>query len=575
MNARLRRITADYEEIKKNFNGHKNIIVEPIGPEPAEKYKITYYINGIHLDGEGKVQTLNKHVVMITLHSKYPRYKPICTIETPIWHPNFKDGQICIGDIWGAGESLSDIIVNIGDMIQYKSWNSFSPLSADAAKWAIENKHLFPIGNMDLWTGEEVSGNITSNFDIDVLDDGEAIEESEDTDSTEILQAGEKENEIKEENNEMAASVLEKVEENDFNITADELEGIEFVPVSARMQNSQVEVPKGKKINFKTIFFKGILYELIGGIAAWILQEIIHIDADSILALKGHTIQSLLNDFTAGRITQSQLYAIEGTAILMESSLFSATVGGVTGAVMGIGEGIYYGSKEKAIKYGFIGLGIALLIGFGGGFLGQLSYSILLKNTTQYTSEIYLGFVRAIGWTIMGAGVGLAAGLIRPEKMRVINCLLGGIIGGFIGGFLFNFIAEAVSVDEADPGIIARGIGIVIMGVLIGLGIGLLEQFAKTTWLKVVRGDFEGKEYLVFKGITSIGNSGKNTIALFKDKLVAPKHCDIVQEGSKYVLVDKGSPSGTLVNGMRVTRHILRRGDAISIGNSVLIFNTK
>ena len=113
------------------------------------------------------------------------------------------------------------------------------------------------------------------------------------------------------------------------------------------------------------------------------------------------------------------------------------------------------------------------------------------------------------------------------------------------------------------------------MGVLIGLGIGLLEQFAKTAWLKVVRGDFEGKEYLVFKGITSIGNSGKNTIALFKDKLVAPKHCDIVQEGSKYVLVDKGSPSGTLVNGMRVTRHILRRGDAISIGNSVLIFNTK
>lgn len=575
MNARLRRITADYEEIKKNFNGHKNIIVEPIGPEPAEKYKITYYINGIHLDGEGKVQTLNKHVVMITLHSEYPRYKPICTIETPIWHPNFKDGQICIGDIWGAGESLSDIIVNIGDMIQYKSWNSFSPLSADAAKWAIENKHLFPVGNMDLWTGEEVSGNITSNFDIDVLDDGEAIEESEDTDSTETLQAEEKENEIKQENNEMAASVLEKAEENDFNITADELEGIEFVPVSARMQNSQVEVPKGKKINFKTIFFKGILYGLIGGIAAWILQEIIHIDADSILALKGHTIQSLLNDFKAGRITQSQLYALEGTAILMESSLFSATVGGVTGAVMGIGEGIYYGSKEKAIKYGFIGLGIALLIGFGGGFLGQLSYSILLKNTTQYTSEIYLGFVRAIGWTIMGAGVGLAAGLIRPEKMRVINCLLGGIIGGFIGGFLFNFIAEAVSADEADPGIIARGIGIVIMGVLIGLGIGLLEQFAKTAWLKVVRGDFEGKEYLVFKGITSIGNSGKNTIALFKDKLVAPKHCDIVQEGSKYVLVDKGSPSGTLVNGMRVTRHILRRGDAISIGNSVLIFNTK
>jgi len=113
------------------------------------------------------------------------------------------------------------------------------------------------------------------------------------------------------------------------------------------------------------------------------------------------------------------------------------------------------------------------------------------------------------------------------------------------------------------------------MGVLIGLGIGLLEQFAKSAWLKVIRGEFEGKEYLVFEGKTSIGNSGKNSIVLFKDKLIAPNHCDILQEGNKYVLVDKGSPMGTIVNGMRVTRHVLKQGDAIAIGNSVLVFNTK
>ena len=113
------------------------------------------------------------------------------------------------------------------------------------------------------------------------------------------------------------------------------------------------------------------------------------------------------------------------------------------------------------------------------------------------------------------------------------------------------------------------------MGALVGLGIGLLEQFAKAAWLKVIRGEFEGKEYLVFEGITSIGNSGKNTIVLFKDKLVAPNHCDIVQEGTKYVLVDKGTPSGTLVNGIRITRHNLKQGDAIALGNSVLVFNTK
>ena len=62
---------------------------------------------------------------------------------------------------------------------------------------------------------------------------------------------------------------------------------------------------------------------------------------------------------------------------------------------------------------------------------------------------------------------------------------------------------------------------------------------------------------------------------LFKDKLVGEHHCDIIQESGRYVLVDCGTPLGTVVNGMRVSRHVLRQGDAIAIGNSVLVFNMK
>ena len=129
MTARERRLMSDYEQVRKDFAGHKNIIVTPVGNEPPEKYHITYFVNGIYLLPDGRIETQGRHEVEITLHADYPRYKPICKILTPIWHPNFRDGQICIGDIWGAGESLSDIIINIGDMIQYKSWNSYSPLS--------------------------------------------------------------------------------------------------------------------------------------------------------------------------------------------------------------------------------------------------------------------------------------------------------------------------------------------------------------------------------------------------------------------------------------------------------------
>ena len=36
--ARMRRLSSDYEEVKKNFAGHKNIIVTPVGDEPPEKW---------------------------------------------------------------------------------------------------------------------------------------------------------------------------------------------------------------------------------------------------------------------------------------------------------------------------------------------------------------------------------------------------------------------------------------------------------------------------------------------------------------------------------------------------------
>jgi hypothetical protein len=199
-------------------------------------------------------------------------------------------------------------------------------------------------------------------------------------------------------------------------------------------------------------------------------------------------------------------------------------------------------------------------------------YSSMLSDSA---SDISAAFVRGLGWAIMGLGVGVSIGLIKPEKKRILYCAIGGTAGGFVGGFIFNFITTALSTGENDTGILPRAIGIIIMGLLIGLGIGLLEQFAKQAWLKVIRGEFEGKEYLVFAGTTSIGNNGKNTIVLFKDKLVGPHHCDIILEGSKYVLHDCGTPMGTVVNGMRTTRHILRQGDAIAIGNSVLVFNTK
>ena len=641
MNARMRRIASDYEQIKKNFSNHKNIVVEPIGEEPAEKYRVTYYVNGIYLLEDGRIETLGKHIVIITLHAEYPRYKPICTIATPIWHPNFRDGQICIGDIWGAGESLCDIIVNIGDMIQYKSWNSFSPLSADAAEWAIANKHLFPVGNVNLWTGEEEDGTAKKEFDIELFDEDAEVSTSEA--ASEVVESAPAQEELPVVSAEttveqvpVATAILENDDENDFEITAEELEGIEFVPTAARMQGSQYgATAKGGKVNFKTVLVKGLLWALIGAFIGFGVSEVSDgltgdasvarmlghpevaqyyeysekaeealapvneafekyckkngIDSDDEDALPGWMRSSSFNYTDAveeyleyDEKAEEALYdayknafdsdedklteAMDGIS-RTSTALWSALIALFIGLFLGLGEGVYYGSKDNAIKYALIGAGISIVVGAVSGYLAQWMYASML---TDYSSDFTKALVRGLGWAIMGIGIGLSVGLIKPEQKRIIFCSLGGVIGAFIGGFLFNYVCDII-----PNVVVARAFGIVIMGLLIGVGVGVLEQFAKAAWLKVIRGEFEGKEYLVFEGTTSIGNSGKNTIVLFKDKLVAPNHCDIVQEGSKYVLVDKGSPMGTVVNGMRVTRHVLKQGDAVAIGNSVLVFNTK
>jgi len=629
MTARMRRLASDYEQVRKDFAGHKNIIVTPIGDEPPEKYHVTYFVNGIYLLEDGRIETLGRHEIEITLHADYPRYKPICKILTPIWHPNFRDGQICIGDIWGAGESLSDIIINIGDMIQYKSWNSYSPLSADAAQWAMENKHLFPVGNIDLYIADYASAK--DSVEIDLFDEsGNVVEEPKNK--------GESGEQISSAVESSSLAVVEKSDENDFEITAEELVGIEFVPTAQRMQTvSHGGTVKGNKINFKTILVKGLLWALIGAFLGFGVSELTenNLTSDMTAAtLSGHgelvdyyeyqnkanaafekaydeyeayckrenkdpdnstvfsawlkneastKAQDYLDDYSTyddkanealydayvdqydedDDELEDALAAVSRTG----TALWSAVIALFVGLFLGIGEGVYYGSKEKAIKYALIGAGVSLAIGFISGYLAQWMYAEML---TDDPADFTAAFVRGLGWAIMGLGIGISVGLIKPEKKRILFCSLGGLVGAFIGGFLFNYVCDIIPND-----VVARGVAIVIMGILIGVGVGLLEQFAKAAWLKVIRGEFEGKEYLVFAGTTSIGNNGKNTIVLFKDKLVGPHHCDIKLEGSKYVLTDCGTPMGTIVNGQKTVRHVLRQGDAIAIGNSVLVFNTK
>ena len=75
----------------------------------------------------------------------------------------------------------------------------------------------------------------------------------------------------------------------------------------------------------------------------------------------------------------------------------------------------------------------------------------------------------------------------------------------------------------------------------------------------------------LMKTLTMLGRQLENDI-VFHEEFLSRFHAEIVQENDKYVLYDKGSTSGTFVNGRRIDRCVLNSGDLISLANIYIMF---
>jgi ubiquitin-protein ligase len=150
MNPRLRRLQADYQQVMAEFEHHPRVSVIAAEGNPPEKYRIEYKVAGLVPDGEGPARRAFAHQAEIFLPIDYPRRPPFCRMLTPVFHPNINPQKICIGDHWSAGQRLCDLILRIGEMILYQSYNTRSPLNGQAAAWAELHIHELPLENIDL-----------------------------------------------------------------------------------------------------------------------------------------------------------------------------------------------------------------------------------------------------------------------------------------------------------------------------------------------------------------------------------------------------------------------------------------
>jgi ubiquitin-protein ligase len=153
MQARLRRLTADYQRVYSIFAQHPYIRLVGAEGNPPDRYVFAFNISGLVPAGEDVGVPGEVHQAEVFLPVDYPRRPPFCRMLTPVFHPNIDPQKICIGDHWSAGQSLAHLIVRIGEMICYQSYNVKSPLNAKAAAWAELNANQFPLVKTDLSVG--------------------------------------------------------------------------------------------------------------------------------------------------------------------------------------------------------------------------------------------------------------------------------------------------------------------------------------------------------------------------------------------------------------------------------------
>jgi signal transduction histidine kinase len=106
-----------------------------------------------------------------------------------------------------------------------------------------------------------------------------------------------------------------------------------------------------------------------------------------------------------------------------------------------------------------------------------------------------------------------------------------------------------------------------------GLRAGAISLRETVPRLIIIKGVDEGKQFDLAEAVVSVGRDATNQCRLH-DTEVSRRHAEFRLVGDDYQLVDVGSANGTFVNHQKVSETILRSGDHILIGQSILVYLT-
>jgi hypothetical protein len=236
-------------------------------------------------------------------------------------------------------------------------------------------------------------------------------------------------------------------------------------------------------------------------------------------------------------------------------------------ALMCVGFSIAESAVERSTRKALIRAGIALPLGIVFGFLfdgvADIVYSLGLAFCHAAGAQTYhnpaVWVARAIAWMVLGAAGGVVYGIIGQSMRKTGYGALGGAIGAALGGFVFDPIAFAT-----HGGATSRAVGFCLLGLATGVGMGLVESALKDRWLYVSAGPLAGKQFILYKPLTTVGSAQDCDIYLFKDPAILPLHATLEVKGSRVHLTAAGPvyAAGQPVRGV----HVLETGTVIQLG---------
>jgi hypothetical protein len=126
----------------------------PPNKNHPNRYLAKFSCKGLVRSAEGKIVEASEFHVGIWFSANYLRHaNPFETLTWlypfNIWQPNVLPPGICVGKI-PAGTELVDLLYQVFEIITYHNWASHDALNHDAAQWARNNQHRFPVDRRPL-----------------------------------------------------------------------------------------------------------------------------------------------------------------------------------------------------------------------------------------------------------------------------------------------------------------------------------------------------------------------------------------------------------------------------------------